>query len=243
MKTLWSGPRFLAIYSGVLTLVLAVGLLCGFVRLESSSFDQITVHRLNIVEPDGTIRMVLSNKASAPGAFIKNKEYPHVSRSSAGLLFFDDEGTEDGGLIYGLDKDAGGRVIGSNVHLSFDKYMQDQMFTVDAGQDGPHTYSTLTMQDRGDYSILDALDASNRITRLPEAQRAAEWKKFIAAHPGDHTRVILGRAPDGSSVLRLKDAQGRDRIVLRVTPDGTPLIEALDADGKVLSSLPKDSSH
>jgi hypothetical protein len=99
------------------------------------------------------------------------------------------------------------------------------------------------MQDRGDYSIIEAVDASNRISKLPEDQRAAEWKKFAETHPGDHTRVVLGRARDGGSVLRLKDPEGRDRIVLSVAPDGTPVIQTLDAEGKVLGSLSNTASH
>src|SRR5580698_7495088 len=126
--------RFLVAYSAGVTVALEVLVLCGFAAAtrKAQTFDEITVHRINIVEPDGTVRMVLSNKASAPGAFIKNKEYAHDTRQSAGLLFYDDEGTEDGGLIYGVERGSDGKVNGSNVHLSFDKYMQDQMFTVDA---------------------------------------------------------------------------------------------------------------
>jgi hypothetical protein len=142
-------------------------------------------------------------------------------------------------LIYGLSLDKDGHMTGSNVHLSFDKYMQDQIFTIDAGQEGKDKFSMLTMQDRGNYSIKDSLDACNRISRLPEDQRASEWEKFAAAHPGDHTRVALGRARDGGSVLRLKDAEGRDRIVLCVAPDGAPKLQMLGADGKVLSELPQ----
>lgn len=235
-----SSRRFLVVYSGCLTVILAVTVLCGFAAVDRmTTFDAITVHRINVVEPDGTIRMVLSNKADAPGVYIRNKEFPHTSRHAAGLLFYNDEGTENGGLIYGVSKDKEGRVTSSNVHLSFDKYMQDQIFTIDAGQEGKSGYSTLTMQDRGDYSIVDALEASNRIAKLPEEQRAAEWKKFAATHPGDHTRVVLGRATDGGSVLRLKDMEGRDRIVLRVAPDGTPKLQLLDADGKVVGELPQ----
>lgn len=243
MRTFLSSQRFLVIYSGCLTAVFAVTVLCGFAKLQSKNFDQITVRRINIVEPDGTIRMVLADKADAPGVYIKNKEYPHVSRSAAGLLFFDDEGTEIGGLIYGLSKDKEGHVTGANVHLSFDKYMQDQIFTVDAGEEGKDSYSALTMQDRGDYPITEALDASNRIAKLPQDRHASEWKKFIATHPGDHTRVVLGRASDGGAVLRLKDMEGRDRIVLRVAPDGTSVIETLDATGKVTGTIPQTGSH
>jgi hypothetical protein len=234
-----SSRRFLAAYSGVLTVLSLFIVLSGFARVGPKTvFDEITVHRINIVEPDGTIRMVLTNKASAPGGYIKNKEYPHPSRKSAGLLFFDDEGTEDGGLIYGLSKDPSGNVTDNNVHLSFDQYMQDQIFTVDAGREGGKQYSLVTMGERGDYSIFEAVEANERISKLPEEQRKAEWMKFKAAHPGDSTRVVVGRDTDGSSVLKLKDAGGHDRIALRVTPDGTPKLQFLDAEGKVISELP-----
>ena len=195
-------------------------------------------HRINIVEPDGKIRMVLTNESNAPGYYLKNKEYSHDTRHSAGLLFFDDEGTEDGGLIYYLTKDAHGNVTGSNVHLSFDKYMQDQMFTIEAGSEDHKDYSFLNIQDRGNYPVTDAIAANQRISKLPKEQQGAEWKKFMATHPDDHVRIVLGRVADGSAVLRLKDKEEHDRIILRVAPDGSPQLQMLDASGKVLSELP-----
>jgi hypothetical protein len=237
-----SSRRFLAAYSGFLTILLALSIVYGFARPDTKqSFDEITVHRINVVEPDGTIRLVLTNTANSPGVYIKNKEYPHPGgRKSAGLLFFDEEGTEDGGLSYGISKDATGHVTGSDGHLSFDQYMQDQIFTIDAGRDGNKKFSLLRMDDRGDYPITEALEALTRISKLPENQREAELKKFLETHPGDHPRVILGRARDGGSVLQLKDAEGHDRLVLRVAPDGTPKLQFLDAAGKVLSELPQN---
>src|ERR1700748_2748138 len=132
MKLL-SSRRFLAAYSGVLTIVFGVTVLCGFTGANTrrQSFDEIDVHRINVREPDGTLRLVISNRQSFPGAIIKGKEYPHEDRKTAGVLFFDDEGTEDGGLIFGAVKDAQGKVTESNVHLSFDQYMQDQVLTLD----------------------------------------------------------------------------------------------------------------
>jgi hypothetical protein len=91
MMQFLSSRRFLAAYSGFLTVLFPATLLWGFGKTESKqSFDEITVHRINVVERDGTIRMVLTNKASAPGDYIKNKEYPRPDRKTAGLLFFDD---------------------------------------------------------------------------------------------------------------------------------------------------------
>ena len=244
MTRLFSDPRFLAAYSSLLTLLFLVAMITGFARVPPmQSFDEITVHRVNIIEPDGTIRLVLTNTASSPGIYIKNKEYPHPNgRKGAGLLFFDEEGTEDGGLTYGMEKDKTGRVIGSDGHLSFDQYLQDQIFTIDAGRDGDKKFSLLRMDDRGDYPITDALEAITRIRKLPADQQPAELKKFQETHPGDHPRVVLGRARDGGAVLQLKDTEGRDRIVLRVAPDGTPKLQFLDANGKVLSEAPQTSS-
>jgi hypothetical protein len=245
MMGLLSNPRFLAAYSGVLTLVFLFAILTGFARVApTQSFDEITVHRLNVVEPDGTIRLILANKASSPGIYIKNKEYPHPNgRKGAALLFFDEDGTEDGGLSYGISKDASGKVLGSDGHLSFDQYMQDQIFTIDAGREGDKKFSMIRMDDRGDYSITDAIDAISRIRKLPADQQEAELKKFQQMHPGDHPRVVLGRVRDGSSVLQLKDAEGRDRIVLRVAPDGAPHLQFLDAAGKVTLELPQSTAH
>jgi hypothetical protein len=244
MVRLLSSQRFLAAYSGLLTILFLIAVLCGFARVEpKETFDEITVHRINIVEPDGTIRLVLTNNANSPGIFIKNKEYPHPSgRKSAGLLFFNEEGTENGGLSYGISKDATGHVTGSDGHLSFDQYMQDQIFTIDAGREGDKKYSLLRMDDRGDYPITEALEALARISKLPENQREPELKKFLETHPGDHPRVILGRARDGGSILQLKDTEGRDRLILRVAPDGTPKLQFLDAAGKVVSELPQNAA-
>jgi hypothetical protein len=239
-----SSRRFLAAYSGFLTIIFGLSIVYGFARADAKqSFDEITVHRIKVVEPDGTIRLVLTNSANSPGIFIKNKEYPHPNgRKSAGLLFFDEEGTEDGGLSYGISKDAAGHVTGSDGHLSFDQYMQDQIFTIDAGRDGDKKFSLLRMDDRGDYPITDALEAITRISKLPADQREAELKRFLETHSGDHPRVILGRARDGGSVLQLKDTEGRDRLVLRVAPDGSPKLQFLDATGKVVSELPENTA-
>jgi hypothetical protein len=64
------------------------------------------VQRINVVEPDGTLRLVISNQAVFPGVIINGKEYPHEDRKSAGILF---STRENGGLIFGGLKDKDGR--------------------------------------------------------------------------------------------------------------------------------------
>jgi hypothetical protein len=68
------GQRFLTIYSGLLTLVFAVTLLSGFsLRPKATTFDEISVRRINVIEPDGTLRMVISDHAKLPGIISEEK--------------------------------------------------------------------------------------------------------------------------------------------------------------------------
>ncbi|MGC2002456.1 MAG: hypothetical protein WA658_21535 [Candidatus Acidiferrales bacterium] len=230
---LFARQRFLAIYSGVLTLVFAVTVICGFAAPRNETFDQITVHRINFVEPDGTPRLIISDRAEFPGAYVHGKEHPRPDRSeAAGMLFMNDEGTENGGMLWGGLKDKSGKIENYG-HLSFDKYDQDQIFAIDSGQDADEKSSAIRISDRGDYPIQEAVDAKDRIEKLPQAQRKAEWDKFFATHTGDANRIYLGRAPDKSASLRIKDEQGRDRLVMRVNAEGNPVIQFLDDSGNV----------
>ncbi|MGC1966729.1 MAG: hypothetical protein WA673_09725 [Candidatus Acidiferrales bacterium] len=229
----FASQRFLAIYSGVLTVVFVFTVICGFAAPRNETFDQITVHRINFVEPDGTPRLIISDRAEFPGAFIRGKEHARPDRSdAAGMLFINNEGTENGGLIWGGLKEKDGKIENFG-HLSFDKYEQDQIFAIDSGQDGEDKFSAIRISERGDYPIQEAVDAKDRIDKLPEAQRKAEWDKFFATHTGDANRIYLGRSPDKSASLRIKDEQGRDRSVLRVNAQGDPVIQFLDDSGKV----------
>jgi hypothetical protein len=61
MKAL-SSPRFVAIYSGALTLVFVATVFWGFLRMRNPHFDIITARRINVVEPDGTGKYKPSHK-------------------------------------------------------------------------------------------------------------------------------------------------------------------------------------
>ena len=234
---IFSDPRFLVIYSAVVTVAFAVTLLCGFAASRNQTFDVLTVHRVDFVEPDGTPRLIISNRAQFPGAFMRKKEYPRPDRrDTAGMIFVNDEGSEMGGLIFGGLKEKDG-TIQNHVHLSFDQYEQDQIFSVDSGREDQEKFSAIRLGERGDYPIQEAYDASLTIDKLPKDQQEAEWKKFFATHKGDANRIYLGRSPDKSASLRIKDSESRDRLIMRVNAAGDPVIQFLDADGKVTNEL------
>ncbi|HET7267436.1 MAG TPA: hypothetical protein VFJ15_04950 [Oleiagrimonas sp.] len=96
-------PRYpktlLGVYAAVLTAAFDTLLLMGARAHGPVDFDTINVHRINVREPDGTLRMVISDRTELPGLIVHGKEHPHP-RPLAGMLFYDDEGTEQGGLVF-----------------------------------------------------------------------------------------------------------------------------------------------
>src|ERR1700678_3241752 len=68
-------------------------------------FDEIEAQQIRIVEPDGTLRMIVSNSKKLPGVIVHGKEVEKVDRPQAGMLFYNDEASENGGLIFSGSKD------------------------------------------------------------------------------------------------------------------------------------------
>jgi len=102
------------------------------------------------------------------------------------------------------------------------------------GQEGKEKFSRMTMADQGDFPIEEKRKANNEIDRLPPNEQDAAWEKFFATHRHDVERLALGRAPDGSVGLELRDHDGRVRIALAVQPTGEPVLQFLNENGKVV---------
>ncbi len=148
-----SNPRFLTVYSGVLTITFVVTVGLGASKIRNEIFGTITVRRINVVEPDGTVRLTISNRADFPGSWRHRKEYPRPDRrEAAGMLFMSEEGTELGGLIFGASQLPDG-TIQNHFHLSADQYEENQIFALDAGQEGNNKFSRMSMIDQGDFPV------------------------------------------------------------------------------------------
>lgn len=74
----------------------------AFKKSTNQKFETIDVERINIVERDGTIKMIITNVAEFPnGKDTVNHRPVNIERKKrAGMLFFNEEGIECGGLIY-----------------------------------------------------------------------------------------------------------------------------------------------
>jgi hypothetical protein len=234
---------YLAAYSAVVTTSFILTVYFGFIRpvhgaSRTTDFDRIRAHRIDLVEPDGTERLILSNRSDYPGSFFHNHEISRSDRrDSAGLLMMNDEGTEDGGFIWG-GLSADGKPL-SFTHLSFDQYEQDQTLNLESSLSNGEHFTGIHMNDVPDYPITPAMmDDFTRVKAMPRGPaRIAAFDALLKQYPQGHQRLALDRDPDNSVGLTLSDAAGNPRLKILVTPNGTPTIQFLDNQGKVTRTL------
>jgi hypothetical protein len=145
----------LLVYSALVSTVALAALLMGARSSQQTHFDEISVHRINVTEPDGTLRMVVSNKARLPPVIIKGKERPEMGepRPQAGMIFYNDEGTENGGLIFGGRTNDKGQVVDSGGSLSFDRYGAGQTIQLAGVDDGENHFAGLAVNDTGGQRV------------------------------------------------------------------------------------------
>ena len=200
---------FLFVYSLVITVILIIILTIFIKSLNSgkNSFDEIEAHQIRIVEPDGTLRMIISNSKNLPGVIVHGKEVEKVDRPQAGILFYNDEASENGGLIFGRSMNSKGEVVNSGVSLSFDRYGGKQEVNLIGVNDKDNRFAGLSISDShpGERETPD--------------------------------RIWVGRNEDGSSEIALMDAAGKKRIEFKVLENGESTISFLDANGKLLNGL------
>ena len=227
--------KWLLAYSGLLTLVLAVVLLTGAADARSAKFDRIEVQRIDLREADGTLRMVISNRGRFPGAIFHGREYPHP-RGAAGMIFYNDEGTENGGLIFG-GRRVDGKVVDAGGSLTFDQFENDQVVQLLGTQDGDRETAGMIVNDRPQRSLEEYLKERPKLDAMPAAEREALTQARAQRGEFGQQRLFVGRNRERASLVALRDADGRERLRLRVAPEGLASIEFLDAQGRVQRTL------
>jgi hypothetical protein len=228
--------KLLKIYAVLMTVALGLVVLMGFARPQANaSFTEIDVERINVVEADGTLRMVISNQERQHPGIVNGKVIERTEPRPPGLIFFNHLGDEMGGLVFGANGD-----VGHWGGLTWDKVRGDQTigFRYLEGDNGASS-AALEMWQQPDVpgDVLMAKFDSVRALQDPAAREAAIQQMRDA---GELTtrRLYLGKGRDDAMILDMRDPEGRSRIRMTVAPDGTPLLEFLDAAGEVVSRMP-----
>jgi|Deesub1362B_J571_1020462.scaffolds.fasta_scaffold00254_32 hypothetical protein len=184
-------------------------------RIRKLAVEELEVERINVVGKDDKVQLVISNlerlldPVIAGKVLSKRKGIP-----AAGLIFYNDEGDECGGLVSGR----GSRAAAAG--LLFDQYKQDQIVGL--------TYSKSNGERQYGLKVWDRPD-----TPLPEV-----WESMRSqdANPFGALRIFIGRTSDGEALIRISDCQGKER--LRIVVDEVPRLEFLDENGRVMYRLP-----
>jgi len=231
--------RFLKIYAVVVTLAYAVFFLTAFaIQSKKQRFEEIDVERINIVEKDGKLRMVISNQERQHPGIVNGKIIERKSPRPPGIIFFNHLGDEMGGLIFG--ENGGNGHFGS---LTFDKVKNDQTMGFRYLESDNGTYqSGLEMWQQPNIPsdvMLAKYEAARKIT--DETKRKAAIQAMLDNNELTTNRLFLGKQRDNSTMLVMSDIKGKPRIRMQVAPDGTPKLDFLDEAGKIIYSLPEEN--
>jgi hypothetical protein len=236
--------RLLKGYAIVITALLGSVSLAAFRQAsQKQKFTEIDVERINVVEKDGKLRMVISNRDRSIGPIYKGKPFGYKGGTRPGIIFFNDEGTENGGLTFTGKREPDG-TFRSSSGFSFDQYNQDQVVYLQYNDNNGRRNMGLTIADRADADIYDLVAERDSIVKaVPEAaaQRAAleKWAAPRNGVPLFAPRVYVGRDVTKAALVNLSDRNGKPRLRLMVDSLGTPSLEFLDAAGTVTSRLPE----
>jgi hypothetical protein len=232
--------RFLKAYAVVATLLCAVFVLTAFtMQSRKQKFEEIDVERINIVEKDGQVKLVISNKERLPGPgdIVKGELGTRQGLKTPGMLFYNEKGDECGGLIFG-SREQDGKYAAATA-LLFDKYNGDQVMGMrveDVG--GGRRTVGLNVWDQPDVSPEEQHKNYDEAAKLSDGPEKDALRQQAVAHQ----RMFIGRTSDKQARIVLSDANGRPRIRLSVEQNGEAKLEFLDRSGKVTQTLPTPSS-
>ena len=229
--------RWLRVYAALNTVVLALIGGAAFRQGTPQKFDEITVQRVNVVDANGTLRLVISNKDRMHPGQVDGKLIDRP-RPVAGLLFFNEEGDEVGGLTF-TGREVNG-VPQASAGVMFDQFKQDQTIGISYSDSGGRRTAGLQVWDRSDTvrlgELIEKLNAANRIQDRGERDKAIA--AIRAAAPAAPRRVFVGKNGERAATVSLSDGNGKPRLTLTVDAAGNPRIEFLDENGRVTSRLP-----
>lgn len=194
---------------------------------------EITTERLNIVGENGTKYMVLSNPEKQALATINGKPVnpEKTERNVAGLLFFNEEGDEIGGLVYGIDS------TDSYQLLTFDQRKNDQIMSLRKDEyleDGKWKKQYgLLLQERSDKEHALTMSELNELDKISDADLRERKLDSFYRIPENRApqRLFIGRTYSENVGLYLMDKDNKPRLQLYVDKAGQPHIESFDSNG------------
>lgn len=184
----------LAFYSGLITLALLL-LLYSF-KTANETFEELTVKRINIVDENGTARMVISNQERMEPPIIMGKKYER-SLNPAGIIFYDENGNECGGIAISKTQD------NSTYALAFDYSNADAIGLFSQQNSNSNAYrSGLTIKDKHASGKIGK--NTNRINLMTDEGNSS----LVINGPDEKPRITLSVDSNGNPSFQIIDNAG-----------------------------------
>lgn len=228
---------------GLLTLLLVATGLLAFTTAGTVRFKEISVERINVRESNGQLRLVISNQSRSPENLAYGKPFtpPIPGGNRPGLIFYNDEGTENGGLVFRGGRDEKGN-FNATGHFSFDQYNQNQVLYLSYNDDNGHQNTGLHIDDWQKVpAFWDFRAAYKKAQNRPDGPaKEALLKQLMEPRPGQKAfapRVFVGKDESKTAMVSLSDRMGKPRLQLLVDSNGVAKLNFLDQQGNVTRSL------
>jgi hypothetical protein len=207
--------------------------------LPRQRFRLIDAERINIREKDGILKAALSNSAE----FNEGQRAEQGTRLS-GLMFYNEEGEETGGLVYFGKAIPGGQ--DSDVALTMDQYRQDQNIHLHHEEfkdaHGLRIEDGLSINARPDWTkVKDEYATYTDMAKLSEKQREEVKLRSLQAGKISTRRLFYGVQrgtkgvePYDDAGIFIKNKWGRNAIKLYVDNDNKPHFQIYDPLGNTI---------
>ena len=226
--------------------IMAVIVLFAFKTNENQKFGTIDVERINIVEADGTVKMIITNVEQFPNGetIINDKAINKNRKKRSGMLYFNEDGLEAGGLIYDGAKNENGH--SSGLSLTYDRYDGDQvmqLITTDEARGDERTVSSsLRFSDRtANVSIEETHKIFAEIESIKDKKlRRQKYREYSdQGLIGGTPRILLGKTSGQNNGLFLFGNDGKRKGNFYVDKDNNVKLEVYDDQGNVTNSWPE----
>lgn len=219
----------------------------AFRKSGNQRFSEIDVERINIVEKDGTVKMVITNVERFPSGndTLNGRPTNDTRKKRAGMLFFNEEGMECGGLIYDGQKRANGH--SSGLSLTYDQYDGDQVvqLMMQDFQQGDRRLVTggLRFNDQvPQFTHQRVAEISDELEELRKTDPKAMQEKLREYRKqgyGGIQRMMLGKTGSETNGLFLFDDSGKMKAMFYVDKDNRAGLDFFDDKGEVIASFPE----
>ena len=232
--------NFLIGYAFISTLFIGFLMLSGFGEKDKNGkFDELIVKKITVIGEDNLPRMVLSNENRQHSGRMNGKEWAKRERPS-GIIFFNNQGDECGGLVY-QTKEKDGKLI-SGMSFTMDNYKDDQVIQI---LNDEYYANGKAFIERG-ISINQfplGTNIDDRNAKLEQLEKITDEKerktkiRELFKNQGSVKRLFLGRTKGNGSGLFLSGPDGAPKMMIYVDENGNPKFQTLNDKGEIKDIL------